>query len=71
MAFAIIIILYVKNFNSGIRLKDKISKSSVHKKQGILAHFFVHFKVPQKYVSIELLSTRILKYGIVLVLDNL
>ena len=42
--FAIIMIFYVKNFKPGIRSKDKISKSSAHKKQGIYAHLFVRFR---------------------------
>jgi len=31
----------------------------VHKKQGIHAHFIVHFKVSQRYVPIELLTVTI------------
>jgi hypothetical protein len=57
--FAIIIIFYVKNFNSGIRSKDKISKRSAHKKQGIHAHFFVQFKEKILIVAAE----RMLRYS--------
>jgi hypothetical protein len=57
--FAIIKILCLKNFNSGIRSKDKISKSSAHKKQGIGAHFFVHFREKILIVAAE----RMLRYS--------